>query len=74
MKKLFAVPIFLAASLFVAACAPVTPAAPAAPAAEATAAPAAEATVEAQPRPLPKPPLSSCGSNRHGSSSRRSSG
>jgi len=47
MKKLFAVPTFLAASLFVAACAPVAPAAPAAPAAEATAAPAAEATVEA---------------------------
>ena len=47
MKKLFAVPTFLAASLLVAACAPVTPAAPAAPAAEATAAPAAEATVEA---------------------------
>jgi transforming growth factor-beta-induced protein len=51
MKKLFAVPTFLAASLLVAACAPVAPAAPAAPAAEATAevteAPAAEATVEA---------------------------
>lgn len=47
MKKLFAVPTFLAASLFVAACAPVAPAAPAVPAAEATAAPAAEATVEA---------------------------
>lgn len=47
MKKLFAVPTFLAASLFVAACAPVAPAAPAAPAAEATEAPAAEATVEA---------------------------
>ena len=44
MKKLFAVPTFLAASLLVAACAPVPPAAPAAPAAEATAAPAAEAT------------------------------
>lgn len=47
MKKLFAVPTFLAASLLVAACAPVTPAVPAAPAAEATAAPAAEATLEA---------------------------
>ena len=47
MKKLFAVPTFLAASLFIAACAPVAPAAPAAPAAEETAAPAAEATVEA---------------------------
>ena len=47
MKKLFAVPTFLAASLLVAACAPVAPAAPAAPAAEATAAPAAEATAEA---------------------------
>ena len=47
MKKLIAVPTFLAASLLIAACAPVTPAAPAAPAAEATAAPSAEATVEA---------------------------
>jgi transforming growth factor-beta-induced protein len=47
MKKLFAVPTFLAASLLIAACAPVSPAAPAAPAAEATTAAAAEATVEA---------------------------
>ena len=47
MKKLIAVPTFLAASLLIAACAPVAPAAAPAPAAEATAAPAAEATVEA---------------------------
>jgi uncharacterized surface protein with fasciclin (FAS1) repeats len=49
MKKLFAIPTFLAASLLLAACAPVSPAAPAAaPAVEATAeateAPAVEAT------------------------------
>ncbi len=49
MKKLFAIPTFLAASLLLAACAPASPAAPAAaPAVEATAeateAPAAEAT------------------------------
>ena len=47
MMKLYAVPTLLAASLFIAACAPTAPAAPAAPAAEATAAPAAEATAEA---------------------------
>lgn len=47
MKKLFALPTLLAASLLVAACAPVAPAAPAAPAAaEATAAPAEEAAAE----------------------------
>jgi transforming growth factor-beta-induced protein len=44
MKKLFAIPTFLAASLLLAACAPVSPAAPAA-------APAVEATTEATEAP-----------------------
>ena len=49
MNKLFTAPALLAASLLIAACAPVNPAAPAAPAAEATEAPAQEAAATEAP-------------------------